>query len=412
MVKVSKLKEKSIQVLKSFGFLIALEGAVRSGKTVISLVKWYYYVIKSPEKVFLMSGYTMGSLARNCLIGDFGFLAITGNKAIKKRDAEGNKYLALGDKMIYYCGGGKSDSADWLRGITFAGWYADEVNLHHKDFVAMAMSRSFTSTDRLNLWTLNPSVPTHFIYTDYLDKYKKEETPGYVYFHFLMQDNPAITEERMVEICAQYSGVFYKRYVLGLRVRAEGGCYPSYDPDIHVINKVPDGAKLLYVNIGVDIGGSTSATTFTADGFFLYKGKLILIVLDEFYDIENKKTETVIFNYVNFVLKIKGQYHNVVDCFVDSAEQLFKKSFADKGMVNVRNAVKGLIVERIRFLDLQFSREKAFILKRCKKTIEAVESAVWDQKAEGETRLDDGIQNVDSLDSMEYGFEKAMRDFR
>lgn len=411
MVKINKLKEKSIEVLKSFGFLIALEGAVRSAKTVTSLVKWYYYVIKSPEKVFLMSGFTMGSLARNCLIGDFGFLAITGNKAIKKRDAEGNKYLELGDKMIYYCGGGKSDSADWLRGITFAGWYADEVNLHHKDFVAMAMSRSFTSTDRLNLWTLNPTVPTHFIYTDYLDKYRDDKIKGYHYFHFLMQDNPAITEERLVEISNQYHGVFYKRFVLGLRVRAEGGCYPGFDSKINVINEVPKEAKLLYVNIGGDYGGNKSATSFTADGFFIYKGKLTLIVLDEDYDPVNKNTETMMLNYKNFVLKTKGQYHNVVDYYGDSAEQLIQKSIRNLGMVNVRNSLKKPIIDRIRFLDLQFARQTAFILKRCKKTIEAIESAVWDEKAEKETRLDDGQQNVDSLDSMEYGFEKAMRDF-
>lgn len=408
---IQKLKEKSFEVLNAKGFLLVLEGAVRSSKTVTSLVKWYAYVLNSPENIFLMSGATMGSLSRNCLEGDFGFIAITGHKAVKKSDSDGSKYLALGNKKIYYCGADNVSSYKKIRGITIGGWYADEISLHDRDFIQTALARSFTSTDLMNIWTLNPEVPTHFIYKEYIDKYRDEKTKGYHWFHFLMQDNPAITEERLVEISSQYSGVFYKRYVLGLRVRAEGGCYPSYDPGINVLDEVPKDARLLYVNIGVDIGGNKSATSFTADGFYIYNKKITLIVLDEFYDSENKSTESVLFNYETFVKKLKKQYHNVVDCYVDSAEQLILKSMRNKGMVNVRGSLKKAIVDRIRFLDLQFSSKRAFILRRCRKTIEAVETAVWDMKAEGETRLDDGLQNVDSLDSMEYGFEKAMRDF-
>ena len=404
-------KEKSKKVMRAKGFLIVLEGAVRSAKTFTSLVKWYFYIITSSETVFLMSGFSMGSLSRNCLEGAFGFISISGRKAVKKTDTDGSKYLKLGSKKIYYCGAGKADSVEWIRGMTFGGWYADEVNRHHKDFVSMALSRSITSEDRMNLWTLNPDIPTHWIYSLYIDKYQKENTKGYHYFHFLMQDNPSITEEMLEEVINQYSGVFYKRFVLGLRVRAEGGCYPSYDPEVNVISKIPERAKLLFVSVGVDIGGNRSATSYTAVGFYMLEGKITLIVLDEFYDSENKDTETILFNYVNFVMKLKKGYHNVVDCFVDSAEQLILKSMKNKGMVNVRGSIKKPIIDRIRFLDLQFSRERAFIMKRCKHTIEAIETAVWDQKAEGETRLDDGLQNVDSLDSLEYGYERYMKDF-
>lgn len=404
-------RPKSIQVMRSFGFLICLEGAVRSAKTFTSLVKWYHYILNSPENVFLMSGATMGSLSRNCLEGDYGFIAITGKKAKKKTDSDGSKYLKLGDKRIYYCGAENAGSFKKIRGITIGGWYADEVSLHDREFIQTAMARSFTSTDLMNIWTLNPEVPTHFIYTEYLDKYEREKTDGYHWFHFLMQDNPGITEERLARIANQHSGVFYKRYVLGLRVRAEGGCYPSWRSEINVIDKVPEGAKLLYCNIGVDIGGSISATSYTLNGFYIIDQKIKLVVLDEFYDPINKDTESVIRNYKEFVIKCKKQYHQVVDTYIDSAEQLFKKSFTRLGMVNVRNARKGAIKDRIRFLDLQFACERAYVMRRCKNTIIAIETAVWDDKADGEDRLDDGKQNVDSLDSMEYGFEKAMRDF-
>ena len=47
----------------------------------------------------------------------------------------------------------------------------------------------------------------------------------------------------------------------------------------------------------------------------------------------------------------------------------------------------------------------------CKHTIEALESAVYDEKQmTKDIRLDDGLMNIDSLDSMEYSTENIMND--
>lgn len=405
---VYPLTSKSLDAIKAKGFMKIYEGAVRSAKTVTSLVDWYSYVMLSSENVFLMSGATMGSLARNCLDGDFGFIALTGGKAIKRTDTDGSKFLQLGKKKIYYCGSDNKASYKKIRGLTIGGSYSDEMNLHDPDFLDTMFARSFASTDRLILGTLNPDAPGHWLYKKYLDVYRDNKTPGYHWFHFTLDDNPAISEERKAEIRAQYTGVFYQRYVLGLRVRAEGGCYPSFS-ERNIIDTLPE-EPIIFAQIGSDIGGNKSATCYALTGFFVRNKKLCAVLIDEHHDKENKSTETILANFKAFALRGREQYQ-LADAYTDSAEQLIKKSMQNLGVVNVHDSLKKPIIDRIRFEDLMFSQCRLFIMRHCTHTIEAVQSAVYNPKSDREERLDDGTVNIDSLDAFEYSFENRMKEF-
>jgi len=407
---VYPLNDKSRRAISAGGFMHIYEGAVRSAKTVTSLVDWYRYVINSTENTFLMSGATMGSLARNCLDGDYGFIAITGGKAIKKTDTDQSKFLLLGDKKIYYVGSDNAASYKKIRGLTIGGSYSDEINLHNKSFFETMLARSFASTDRMIIGTLNPDAPGHWLYKEYLDRYLEESVPGYHWFHFTLDDNPAISEQRKIEIRQQYTGVFYDRYVLGRRVRAEGICYPSFKhnkpgEDGNILDVIP---KILFAEVGSDIGGNKSATTNALTGYFIdTRGKLCAVLLDESYDTENKSTESILKNWRDFITKAKKSYI-VNDAYPDSAEQLIVKSMRNMGIVNVYGSKKNPILDRIRFLDGAFSQRRVFIMRHCEHTIEAVEAAVWNMKSAKEERLDDGTVNIDSLDAWEYSWERRM----
>lgn len=405
---IQEISDKSKEAFKSNGFLTVYEGAVRSAKTFTSLLQWYKYVLMSPEKTFLMSGNTLGSISRNCLYGDFGFISITGNKAKPRTDTDGSKYLQLKDKRVYYCGADNKASFKKIRGLTIGGWYADEINLHDRDFIETALARSFASTDRQNIWTLNPDRPGHYIYTDYIDKYRDAQIPGYNYFHFTMEDNPAITPERLNEIRAQYTGVFYQRYVLGLRVAAEGACYPSFT-DANIIDALPE-ERIIFSVLGVDFGGSRSATAFALVGYFIRDKKIHGVLIDEVYDIENKNTETIYSKWRTFAKNVKEKY-NCYDCYADKNEQLMIRSMNESGIMNMHNSIKKPIIDRIRFLDMAFANKRFYIMRKCDKTIDALRSAVYDNKSMEEKRLDNFSSNIDSLDALEYAFEKYMGDF-
>jgi PBSX family phage terminase large subunit len=384
-------------------------------KTVTSLIKWYRYVINSPENVFLMSGNTLGSISRNCLQGDFGFLALAGGKAVPKTDTDGSKFLQLGKKKLYYCGADNVASFKKIRGLSIGGWYADEINLHDRDFIETALARSFASQDRQNIWTLNPGNPNHWIYTDYIDKYRDEQTPGYHWYHFTLDDNPSLTTERKAEIAAQFSGVFYKRYVLGLRVRGEGGCFPSFRHNKqgeagNVLYEYP--AKIYRVTLGVDFGGNKSATAFNATGWFIGADKRTHIVtLEEEFITGVITPDELNRRWIAFYRKVAARWP-VDRGFADSAEQILRKGMnaaaaANRVPLQLENALKSEVLGRIRLYDALFSQDRAHVMAHCKKSIEAWENAVWNEKNPTELeRLDDGTTNIDSLDAAEYAVER------
>lgn len=409
---------KALESIRNTGFLTVWEGSVRSMKTVTSLFGFLTYVMGYPisNSRFIMTGATQGSIYRNCIENEFGILALSGGLMEEKTDKNNSKYLSLigTKKKIYYFGGDNVSSYKPIRGQTYAGWYADEINNHHQNTIVECFNRTVVSLDRRIFWTLNPDAPSHWIYSDYIDKYKKDNIAGYRWFHFTLDDNPAITPERRAELERQYTGVFYQRYILGRRVRAEGTIYTSFDRSRHIVNDMPknkDGTPctVIFCNIGADIGGNKSATSYVCTGFFIKDGKLAIIALDELYDKENHSTESIIKNFEKFAKQQKELY-TVADGYVDSAEQLIVKSMKNLGIINVHGSKKIKIVDRIRLLDYLLSCDRAFIHQRCKHLIDAVENAVWDPKGMKEERLDDLTSDIDSLDSFEYSFERRYKE--
>jgi hypothetical protein len=77
--------------------------------------------------------------------------------------------------------------------------------------------------------------------------------------------------------------------------------------------------------------------------------------------------------------------------------------------VNVSNALKKPINERIRAACVLMGAGRFLISKECPITADALRSAVWDSKHLTEdVRLDNGTYNVDSLDALEYSFEREI----
>lgn len=214
------------------------EGAIRSGKTVASILAWLMYLKNSKEKVFFMSGKTYGSLIRNVIEGDFGILALGAPDVKITKDRTGSTVLILGDKKVYLFGASDDGAYMRLKGLTAGGWYADEIATHPESFIVEALSRTAVSTDRRIFWTLNPTFPSHYIYSKFLDRWEGSE--GYRRYHFTLDDNLAMTEERKRELANQFSGRYKSIYILGLRVAATGAIYDNFDREQVIFRDMPD----------------------------------------------------------------------------------------------------------------------------------------------------------------------------
>lgn len=237
---VSKLKplsNKAIASIKANGWITVWEGAVRSGKTVASLIAWMLYIANSPERQFVMTGNTFASLVHNTIDGEFGLLNLFEGQVIMKRDASGvNCLYFMGKKILLF---GAHDESDYkrIKGLTVGGWYADEVATHPESFIIEAMNRTVASRDRRIFWTLNPVVPSHYIYRNFTDRW--EGSQGYNRFHFTLDDNLSLSEERKAELASQYVGRFKAINILGLRVAAEGVVYDAFTQDL-LYSKLPN----------------------------------------------------------------------------------------------------------------------------------------------------------------------------
>ena len=104
----------------------------------------------------------------------------------------------------------------------------------------------------------------------------------------------------------------------------------------------------------------------------------------------------------------------VTDAWCDSAEQtlingLRTAAARERLPINVGNALKKPINDRIRALCILMGSGRFYINRACPITIDALKSAIWDSKKETEdVRLDNGTTNIDSLDALEYAYEREI----
>ena len=377
------LTQKALNSITNTGYLNVWEGAVRSSKTVVSEIAWFKYVYESDEKVFIMSGKTIGTLYKNVIANDFGILNIFGSYVDYKTDKVGNKVLEIktdkGIKTCYCVGGNDERSYSKIRGLTAGGWYADEVNLQPKSFIEECFRRTIVSKDRKHFWTLNPDNPNHFIYTDFLDKYEKEQLKGFYLWKFYLDDNLAISEERKEELKKQYSGVFYDRYILGKRCLAEGVVYDMFNINIHTyegeLSNTTKRRSDRY--IGVDYG-TTNPCRFLEifdDGTDIW--------VDREYDWSSKETQKQ--KTDNEYLKdmdefAKTKSNNAKDCIIviDPSAESFRVELLNNNYY-VKPADNS-VIDGIRTVSNLLSQNRIHINKRCKKLIAEFGNYIWDEK--------------------------------
>jgi PBSX family phage terminase large subunit len=77
------------------------------------------------------------------------------------------------------------------------------------------------------LWfNCNPEGPEHWFYKEWI---QKAEEKNALYLHFTMEDNPSLSPKTLRRFQRLYTGSFYRRFVLGEWVVAQGLVYDFFD---------------------------------------------------------------------------------------------------------------------------------------------------------------------------------------
>ena len=256
--------------LKAFDALIC-DGAVRSGKTLATVCGFFLWSMTSFDKqVFAICGKTVSALRRNIILQLAGWLG--GLFQITEFRQENKLVVRLGGHVnTYYLFGGQDESSYMLiQGITLAGVLLDEVALMPRSFVEQAAARC--SVEGSKMWfSCNPGGAEHWFYKEWICKRKEKNA---LYLHFTMQDNPGLSENVRQRYHRLYTGVFYRRYVLGQWCKAEGLVY-AFDEEKHLCSEIPKYGRWY---ISVDYG---TYNAFSAGLWCVAEGKAVRV--GEFY---------------------------------------------------------------------------------------------------------------------------------
>lgn len=358
-----------------------LEGSIRSGKTIISLLRWLIYVARAPlGGELVMIGRTRDAVWRNC-IGPLQNVALFGPVALQVIGNYGAPTVRILGRVIHVLGASDAKAEKVIRGMTVAGAYVDEITVIPEEFFTQLLGRM--SVPRAKLFgTSNPDSPSHWLKRKFLDRIAK--LTDWASWHFTLDDNPALTPEYKASIRAEFTGLWYRRFILGEWVAAEGAIYDMWNPDTHVVpwDTLPPMQRLL--GVGVDYG-----TTNASTGLLLGLGDdNRLYMVDEWrYDAAQAQLRLTDAQISQRLRDWMNSPHlpylnNLVPewTIVDPAAASFKVQLQADGINNVINGDNNVLYG-IRTTASLLSTGRLLISDRCPGFIQEAPGYSWDQKA-------------------------------
>lgn len=375
---------------------IIADGAIRSGKTLSMSLSYVMWAMASFDgQNFGMCGKTIGSFRRNVLFWLKLMLRSRGYKVFDHRADNLVEIARKGVTNYFYVFGGKDErSQDLIQGITLAGVFFDEVALMPESFVNQATGRC--SVDGSKFWfNCNPAGPYHWFKLNWIDKRAENNL---LYLHFIMDDNLSLSEKIKERYRTRYTGVFYKRYILGLWAMAEGIIYDMFSEESHVksvldfCRKLIDGGR--YVSIDY---GTQNATVFLlwnkgTDG--------IWYCIREYYysgrDTGEQKTDA---NYADD-LKTWLDGTKIRALIVDPSAASFIAELQGRGytIMPANNDVE----DGIRRVGTLLNLRKILFSSSCVNTIMEFASYVWDNKAADRGEDKPIKQHDHAMDAVRY----------
>jgi PBSX family phage terminase large subunit len=342
-----------------------LSGAVRSGKTFSSYDLLILRLAEFPTGNRLLIGKTERTLERNVLDPmreRFQEVSTINHKGI----------VEIFGKPFYCVGANDEKSVKKIQGLGLSYAYGDEITTWPESFFNMLKSRLDKPGAKFD-GTCNPESPRHWFKLKFLDKTDLD----IFHQHFELDDNPFLSEEFKNNLKKEYTGVWYKRFIQGLWVLAQGIIYDCFDEKIHIVDKLPEGQYRYY------LGGDYGTSNPTA--FLLLAHNLttnILYLIDEYYyDSKVARRQKTDSEYANDLKKfIKGRYPQAI--YLDPSAASFSLEAKRAGINGIRPADNS-VLDGIRTVASLYSQGRLFVLKgKCPNYLLEVASYVWDEKAQ------------------------------
>ena len=354
---------------------IICDGAVRSGKTLCTGLSFFCWAMSSfQNRNFALCGKTIASLRRNLL---FELLPLLENMGFSCRPQNARNLIQvrLGRRRnTFYLFGGKDESsAALIQGITLAGALLDEVALMPRSFVEQTAARCSVTGSRL-WFSCNPESPGHWFYREWIEKAQEKKA---LRLQFAMTDNPGLSQEVLDRYATLFEGTFYRRFVLGQWVAAEGVIYDFFDESF--VQPVPQEPMEQWY-ISCDYG----TVNPTSMGLWGRKNGVWFRVAEYYYDARQRRRQKTDEEHADALEQLAGG-RSIEAVIADPSAASFLETLRRRGW-RVRRA-NNEVLSGIRLTAQLLKSRRLVICTPCADAIREFSLYRWDDRGDGQDRV-------------------------
>lgn len=370
---------------------IIADGSVRSGKTVSMSISFLMWAMENfSDCNFAICGKTVGSCRRNVVKPLINMMS--GRYNIKDKRSENLLVISKkGKTNSFYIFGGKDESSqDLIQGVTLAGILFDEVALMPRSFVEQGLARC--SVEGSRFWfNCNPDNPNHWFYREWILKAKEKRA---LRLKFLMDDNLSLSEKVKQRFYSLYVGTFFRRFILGEWVIAEGLVYQDFNDNIKENlwhGKESDLKGEWYIS--VDYGTINPCSM----GLWCVINNEAIRVKEYYFDSRKEGKQRTDEEHYAELEKLAGN-HYIEDVVVDPSAASFKETIRRHGKFYTKNA-KNDVINGIRITSQMLKNGLVKIGADCKASQEEFGMYRWDDKSEEDKVIK---ENDHAMDDTRY----------
>lgn len=372
------------------------DGAIRSGKTFISLLAFLEWLDNAPKGAIGILGKTKTTIVRNILDA----ISLIRPQAIGGYSVHSESVTIMG-RQVWLISANDNMAEEKIRGLTMAGAYVDEVTIIPESMFVQLIGRLSVKGARL-FGTTNPDNPAHWLKTKYIDR---AEELGWGFWHFTMDDNPSLDPAYIEAKKREFTGLWYRRFIQGEWVSAEGAVFDMWDPETMVVPWQDIPPVVDFLATGIDYG-TTNPTAAIAlamceDGrLYAVNEKRIVATGNQGRYTDAQQTETLL-GWLNNTELAPGCDLKPRWTIIDPAAASFKVQMNTAGAWNIQDAYNDVLYG-IRLVANGLSAGWLKIADTCTDLINELPGYSWDPKAE-QAGLDKPIKTADhSIDAFRY----------
>ncbi len=351
---------------------IICDGAVRSGKTLCLGVSFFCWAMRRFQgEQFALCGRTVGAVRRNVLEQVRPVLETLGFTLREQTSRNRLRVHFGGRENTFYLFGGKDEgSAGLIQGMTLAGALLDEAVLMPRSFVEQTVARC--SVQGAKVWmACNPEGPEHWLYREWICRAEERRA---LRVRFRMTDNPGLSRETLERYERSFRGAFYRRFVLGEWVMAEGRVYDFFDESM--VRDVPEG-EMEEWRVSCDYG----TVNPTSMGLWGRQGEVWYRVEEFYYDARREGRQKTDREYAADLERLAAGRH-IRRVIVDPSAASFMAALREEGWPVA--AAENEVLSGIRVTADLLRRGRLVICRPCRDAIREFSMYCWDQRAVGD----------------------------